>query len=51
VIGVAPSAIALANDAGTSRVRRAISTPAGGQPAGQDSFGINISPSEWQWSR
>src|SRR6516165_12426753 len=48
VIGVAPSAIALAKEAGTSRVRKAISIPAGRPSAGRSyRFGINIAPSEW----
>jgi hypothetical protein len=47
VIGVAPSAIALAKEAGTSRVRKAISIPAGRPSTGRTYlFGINISPSE-----
>jgi DNA-binding winged helix-turn-helix (wHTH) protein len=47
VIGVAPSAIALAKEAGTSRVRKAISIPASRPSAGRTyRFCINISPSE-----
>jgi hypothetical protein len=48
VIGEAPSAIALANEAETSRVRKAISTPAGCPSTGRlYPSGINILPSEW----
>lgn len=48
VIGEAPSAIALANEAETSRVRKAISTPAGCPSTGRLYLsGINILPNEW----
>ena len=47
-IGVAPSATAFAKEAGTSRVRKAISIPAGRPSAGRTyRFSSNISPSEW----
>jgi len=47
VIGEAPSAIALANETETSRVRKAISTPAGCPLTGRMyPSGINILPRE-----
>jgi hypothetical protein len=44
----APSAIALEYPAGTSLVKKAISTPVGPSAGRKYACGINISPSEWE---